>query len=107
MVLPRYKIDIQPWLGWTSLDTPDWWKNGYNEIKHNRIENPGAASLIRAVNAVAGLQVVLLHFYRLTAPYAYIADRQPQVLVPYDESDPSGGIGQFWSYSLPDDPAGS
>jgi hypothetical protein len=103
MVLPRYQIDIRPWLGWTATTAPDWWTNGYNKIKHNRIDNPGAASLIRAVSAVAGLQVALLHYYRLTAAAALVAGHPPQLVVPYDDGDPSGGAGILWNFCIPDD----
>jgi len=36
--LPRYGIVVQPWESWYENDTaPDWWSNGYNVVKHDRV----------------------------------------------------------------------
>ena len=59
----RYGLIVKPWENWEK-EPPDWWKNGYNKIKHDRAGNPDASTLARALNAIAGLEVVLLYLYR-------------------------------------------
>ena len=39
----------------------DWWKEGYQKIKHNRLENRECASLKRTVEALAGLFLAIIH----------------------------------------------
>ena len=38
----------------------DWWTEGYNKIKHNRLENRTCASLKYAVDALAGLFLAII-----------------------------------------------
>lgn len=107
--MPRYSLQLQPWKEWSTSAAPDWWSNGYNKIKHDRMSNPGAASLRRAINAVAALQAVLLHYYRLDAldGEVGIADSGiPELLTPWEEAhenDSMEGASTVWMWSLPDD----
>lgn len=104
--MPRYSLLLQPWKEWSTSAAPDWWSNGYNKIKHDRMSNPGAATLQRAINAVAALQVVLLHYYKLDSPESVIADRGiPELLIPWEENHPAGGASTLWAWQLPDDVA--
>jgi len=106
MYLPRSSYKFKPWSGWSSSKAPDWWKNGYNNIKHDRLNNPGAATMLRAIESVGALQAVLLHLYRLTNPDGYIADRAiPTVVVPYDQSSEYPGVSSLWRPTLPGDMA--
>lgn len=38
----------------------DWWKEGYQKIKHNRLENRNCATLKRVVEGVAGLFLAIV-----------------------------------------------
>lgn len=108
LLCPRYSLLIEPWKGWSSGSAPDWWTNGYNKIKHDRMAHPGAPTLQRALNAVGALQVVLLHYYRLEAKEPAIADRGiPELLVPWEENHPADGASMLWQWVLPDDPPSS
>ncbi|WP_421621140.1 hypothetical protein [Alkalilimnicola ehrlichii] len=99
----RYGLLLKPWRNWDN-ESLDWWKNGYNKIKHDRAGNPEAATLGRALNAVAALEVVLLylykHKYRVTA---LPIESSPHLLhlLPEEGGLKEGFIG--WSWELPDD----
>jgi hypothetical protein len=104
LLMPRYSVGIEPWKGWSSSSAPDWWSNGYNKIKHDRLNNRGAPTLQRAINAVGALQVVLLHYYRLRFKDCAIADRGiPQLLVPWEDGHPIDGASTLWLWELPED----
>ena len=68
--LPNYKVTIdrfgltlRPWDEWNNNDgIPIWW-TAYNKIKHRRDSEYHRASLHNALNAIAGLFVMVLHLY--------------------------------------------
>lgn len=104
MFLPRYSHVFSPWSGWSSSAAPDWWTFGYNKIKHDRLNNPGAATLRRAIESVGALQALLMHFYRISHPNGWIADRAiPEFIVPYQRFSATPGASQLWRCDLPDD----
>lgn len=106
MIMPRYSLGFKPWDGWSSSSAPDWWTYGYNKIKHDRMNHPGAPTLIRAIKSVGALQVLLLHFYRLRYSKCLLADDvQPQLIRPWDRNDPHQGAVMAWEWKLPDDPS--
>ena len=99
---PRYMLTVTPWEGWTEKEGPDWWENGYNKIKHERLKHPGAPSMIRAINAVGALQAVLLYLYRTKHGHCAIAiDIAPRLIEPLE--DEFGGSSLVWGWQLPDD----
>lgn len=53
---------IQPYSEWqgTQYDPLDWWTEGYNKVKHNRLENRTCASLKRTVESLAGLLLAIV-----------------------------------------------
>jgi len=61
---------INPFAAWQSADDfsktnsnnypLDWWKEGYQKIKHNRLEHCTCASLKRTVEALAGLFLAII-----------------------------------------------
>ncbi len=63
VLLPWYGLTFEPWVNLGIGTTPDWWQSGYNKIKHDRENSPDAATLQRAVDSVAALFVLLLHYY--------------------------------------------
>ena len=61
--MPRFGLAFSPWSGWTGKKVPLWWQ-AYNNVKHMRHTHFSDASLRHTLNAVAGLFVALLFFYR-------------------------------------------
>ena len=103
VVLPQYSLELRPWEHWSAESPPDWWTNGYNKIKHDRLSHFAAPTLYRATASVAGLLVVLLHLYscmhgeRCSLPMRLA----PAVM----DLAPQGGLvdqsGIFWYWDLP------
>jgi len=61
----RFKLELQPFAGWTKNDPPCWWTCGFNKIKHARNEFFHFATLKHTLDAVAALQIALFHLYHL------------------------------------------
>ena len=65
--LPRFGLRLHPWDKWKSAHgVPMWW-TAYNKIKHHRDKEYERANLQNALNAVAGLFVMVLYLYRAKA----------------------------------------
>lgn len=64
--IPRYGVHFQPWLNWTSAQSPAWWSD-HNKVKHQRDQNFPSASLRNCLNALGGLFVAVLHLYEQEA----------------------------------------
>jgi hypothetical protein len=60
--IDRYGLDLTPWDSWSTGDTPQWW-TAYNEVKHERHEKFQGANLRNALNALAGLFVMLIYAF--------------------------------------------
>lgn len=100
---PRYGLSVLPWEN-RNQESPDWWKNGYNKIKHDRVGNPDAATFERALKAVAGLEVVLLYLYRHKLSIGCLSSENcPHMLelVPEESDLIESLVG--WTWELPDD----
>lgn len=105
MFLPRCELVFTPWSEWSEIKAPDWWTNGYNKIKHDRVSNPGAATMRRAIYAVGALQALLHHLYRLKYPDGWLADNAaPKIIVPHESNAVIPGASTLWRPDLPDDP---
>jgi hypothetical protein len=64
VLLPRFGLTLTPWDEWKKDDgVPLWW-TAYNKIKHQRDSEYHRANLKNALNAVAGLFVMVLHLYK-------------------------------------------
>jgi hypothetical protein len=64
VLMPRFGLTLKPWDEWRNVDgVPLWW-TAYNKIKHHRDSEYGRANLKNALNAVAGLFVVVLYLYK-------------------------------------------
>ena len=61
--LPQFGLTMTPWEDWAWDASPFWWR-AYNNVKHHRHTHFSEASLQNTLNAVAGLFVLLLFFYR-------------------------------------------
>jgi hypothetical protein len=60
--LPKFGLSLTPWEQWGKDQNPVWW-TAYNKVKHHRHTDFEKANLKNALNAVAGLFVLLLFFY--------------------------------------------
>ncbi len=61
--LPRHGLELIPWQNWRCDKTPTWW-TAHNKVKHQRSSYFEKASLQNVLNAMAGLFLLTLHFYR-------------------------------------------
>lgn len=66
VLMPRYSLTLEPWINWKSNKTPEWWYY-YNKVKHERDKYFKQANLKNTLNAVAGLFITLLYFYKYEA----------------------------------------
>lgn len=65
VIMPRYGITLQPWYNWgVKKNYPPLWWTAYNKIKHQRHTHYHRGNLKNALNAMAGLFVVVLYLYR-------------------------------------------
>lgn len=77
--LPRFGLTLTPWGSWKNKGSvPAWW-TACNKVKHHRATHYEQASLKHALNAVAGLFVIVLHLYEEGARQGGLAPR-PQLL---------------------------
>jgi hypothetical protein len=56
--IPRYTLVRLPWQQWDQGNNPVWWR-AYNEVKHERHNRFANANLQNALDAVAGLFVLV------------------------------------------------
>jgi hypothetical protein len=61
--IPRFGLTLTPWVQWMTDPSPLWWRAN-NNVKHHRDTHFAEASLKNTLNAVAGLFVLLLFYYR-------------------------------------------
>ena len=78
--VPRFGLDLHPWERWRRDRNPLWW-HSYNDVKHHRKEHFNDANLKNVLNSMAGLLVVVFHYYRLEkghdlTPHGLIATTQ-------------------------------
>ncbi|MEK9135666.1 MAG: hypothetical protein AAB393_00980 [Bacteroidota bacterium] len=64
VLLPRFGLRLKPWDEWNKANGVPFWWTAYNKIKHNRDSEYRRANLKNALNAVAGLFVMVLYLYR-------------------------------------------
>jgi hypothetical protein len=74
VLLVRHGLSLIPWDNWKDPkgDHPIWW-TAYNKIKHHRHTEYQRANLKNALNAVAGLFVMVLYLYREKAKLGELA----------------------------------
>lgn len=61
--IPKFGLGFNPWEQWGQQKSPLWWQ-AYNKVKHHRHTHFQEANLKHALNAVAGLFIMLLFFYK-------------------------------------------
>jgi len=70
VTIPRFGLELTPWLNWCDLQgVPDWW-TAYNKVKHHRNTDYYKGNLKNCLNAAAGLFVLILYFYKEKAENA-------------------------------------
>ncbi|MDH4230939.1 MAG: hypothetical protein OEW04_02790 [Nitrospirota bacterium] len=70
VTMPRFGLELTPWLNWNETKgVPDWW-TAYNKVKHHRDTDFHKGNLKNCLNAVAGLFIIVLFFYKEKAEEA-------------------------------------
>lgn len=62
-LINRYGLELEPWTNWQGEQNPIWWRS-YNNVKHQRNQYFSEANLKNTLNAVSGLSLVVLYYYR-------------------------------------------
>jgi len=82
--LPKFGLTLKPWDNWSNpKGVPDWW-TAYNKVKPHRHSDFHQGNLQNALNAVAGLFVMVLHLYEEKAKPAELIP-SPQFFLPTDD----------------------
>ena len=77
--LPQFGLTLTPWDEWKKRNgVPLWWR-AYNNVKHHRDSHYGEANLKNALNAVAGLYVMLIYLYEAKGQVGQVI-KSPQLL---------------------------
>jgi len=61
--LPRFGLELIPWKNWQKDKTPCWWSD-HADVKHCRGDHYTKANLGNVLNAVGGLFLLLIMYYR-------------------------------------------
>jgi hypothetical protein len=64
VLIPRFKIELHPWLNWEQNINPLWWQS-YNKVKHQRSDYFHEANLKNVLNAMGGLLIAVFYYYKL------------------------------------------
>ena len=67
VLVPRYSLNLSPWLSWDSRTNPDWW-HAYTATKHNRQTSYELANQKNVLEAIAGLFACLIFLYAADVP---------------------------------------
>ncbi len=94
VLLPRFGLTLRPWDEWKKKKGVPFWWSDYNKVKHHRDAYFGRANLKNALNAVAGLFVIVLHLYREKARLAELSP-SPEVLAVTAEHAAGQTIGRY------------
>ncbi|MDD5455382.1 MAG: hypothetical protein PHW62_07845 [Candidatus Ratteibacteria bacterium] len=79
ILLPRFGLTLTPWDEWKETTGVPFWWTAYNKIKHHRDSKYDRANLKNALNAVAGLFIMVLYLYKDKAERAELVP-SPQLL---------------------------
>lgn len=87
VTMPRFGLELTPWLNWNETEgVPEWW-TAYNKVKHHRNTDFHRANLKNSLNAVGGLFIVTLHFYKEQAEDADLLPVPSLFRVPDENCD--------------------
>jgi hypothetical protein len=95
----RFGLDFEPWINWSTGTHPDWWR-AYNAVKHERNNEYAQANLKNALNAVAGLYVMLIYAFPDEARAGSLAPMPGLFSVPETKTDgyifdPAGTLVEY------------
>ena len=79
--ITRFGLKFKPWTSWTAAQSPKWWV-ACNQVKHHRDSDFPAANLKHALNAVAGLFVMLLYAFPTEAQQGALNPRPQLFSIP-------------------------
>jgi hypothetical protein len=95
VTMPKHGLALKPWSNWNKKkdgEAPLWW-TAYNKIKHHRHTDFHQGNLKNALNAMAGLFVMVIHLYEDRATEGLLAP-SPALLSVSEENN--GGTG-LWN----------
>jgi hypothetical protein len=89
-----YGLIIQPFSSWATGKTPDWWRLGFNKLKHERNRYFDNANLENALNVVSALMIILFHYYSIKEPNhrEFGILEAPRLIIPYRPNNPDGSV---------------
>lgn len=61
--IPRFGLQHKPWEDWEGPANPNWWTS-YNRVKHQRNNYYAEANLQNTLNAVGGLLIITVYYYK-------------------------------------------
>lgn len=64
IIISRFGLTLTPWDEWSKPNGVPFWWTAYNKIKHHRDSEYHKATLINALNSVAGLFIMVLYLYK-------------------------------------------
>jgi len=62
VLVPRYGLTLTPWISWSANTPPFWWQD-HNKVKHQRHNHFDKATLKNCLNTMAALFVSVIHLY--------------------------------------------
>lgn len=84
ILVPRYGLSRLPWQRWEQGTNPGWWRS-HNDVKHKRHSHFASANLGNALDAVAGLFVLVSYICekelraRTARPWPQMLDLDPSL----------------------------
>jgi hypothetical protein len=99
--IERFGLKFTPWKSWKANVSPKWW-TAHNKVKHRRDSEFPQANLKNALNAVAGLFVMLLHAFPNEARSGELNPKPQLFSIPHSHVTGFGPIelGTPISYSV-------
>jgi len=76
ITIPRFGLNLTPWSDWNQNSGVPFWWTAYNKVKHHRDTDFDRANLKNVLNAVSGLFVITLYFYKEKAENAELIPMQ-------------------------------
>lgn len=67
ITMPRYALTFTPWSAWSSQEASPYWWQSHTIEKHQRHTHFERPNLKNALNSIAGLFVLLIHYYQKQA----------------------------------------
>ena len=81
--LPRFGLDLTPWTNWQEDKSPGWWVD-HNKVKHERGAHFPRANLKNVLNAMSGLFIALIFYYRTQAEVKRLVPAPQLFMAPRD-----------------------